>query len=89
MYTISEENMKPKVLVALLEWMYLRRFSIPQTFLVVSSCFLIYLLRFRIRINFDGLAFPSVSFHMELFHIERGFYSRTEIGEREMEGKTA
>jgi hypothetical protein len=40
-YTISEENMKPKVLVALLEWMYLRRFSIPQAFLVVSSCFLI------------------------------------------------
>jgi hypothetical protein len=30
-----------------------------------------------------------VSFHMELFHIERGFYSRTEIEEREMEGKTA
>jgi hypothetical protein len=30
----------------------------------------------------------SVSFHMELFHIERGFYSRTEIGERKIEGKT-
>jgi hypothetical protein len=29
-----------------------------------------------------------VSFHMELFHIERGFYSRREIGEREMAGKT-
>jgi hypothetical protein len=38
-YTISEENMKPKVMVALLEWMYLRRFTIPQTFLVVSTCF--------------------------------------------------
>ncbi len=31
----------------------------------------------------------SVSFHMELFHIERGFYSRMEIEEREIEGKTA
>ncbi len=41
-YTISEENMKPMVLVALLEWMYLRRFTIPQTYLVVSSSFLIF-----------------------------------------------
>jgi hypothetical protein len=31
----------------------------------------------------------AVWFHMELFHIERGFYSRTDIGEREMVGKTA
>jgi hypothetical protein len=28
-----------------------------------------------------------VSFHMELFHIERGFYSRTEIGEERWKGK--
>jgi hypothetical protein len=25
---------------------------------------------------------------MELFYIERGFYSRTEIGEREIDGST-
>jgi hypothetical protein len=29
-----------------------------------------------------------VWFHMNLFCIERGFYSRTEIGEREIDGST-
>jgi hypothetical protein len=30
----------------------------------------------------------TVWFHMNLFYIERGFYSRTEIGEREIDGST-
>jgi hypothetical protein len=33
--------------------------------------------------------FKAVRFHMNLFYIKKGFYSRTETGEREIEGKTA
>ncbi len=35
-----------------------------------------------------GKILPSVRFHLNLFYIERGLYSRTEIGEREINGST-
>jgi len=32
--------------------------------------------------------YPIIWFHPNLFYIERGFHSRTEIGEREIDGST-
>ncbi len=36
----------------------------------------------------EGNGVDPVWFHLNLFYIERGFYSRMEIGEREIDGST-
>jgi hypothetical protein len=67
-------------------------FFSAQVMNFVIGCFLAFVLQLLLYENViysHLLLILLVLFHTELFHIERGFYSRTEIGEREIEVKAA